>query len=81
MKPQKMFDRYPVLTAILIILALLAGSSAQLSLPPSTQATQHQKPANRAGAADISDHSQSNRKTDRLDPLKQKNDALKRRAE
>ena len=76
MKRQKMQNRSSILPAILIILGLLAGSSAQLSLPPSAQAAQDQKPASGAGAVATSEESQSNQETSRRARLEQQFAAL-----
>ncbi len=69
MKYQVMETRFPILTAILMVLGLLIGSSAQLSLPPSAQVTQDPLPARRINAGTTSNDSQSNRETDRLTPV------------
>jgi hypothetical protein len=65
---QKIFEILPV---ILIVLGLLMGSSAQLSLPPSAQPPSAQGAQNwnaphRAGANTTSDDSLSRQEIDRL---------------
>ncbi|MGH9939087.1 MAG: S8 family peptidase [Blastocatellia bacterium] len=74
MKRQKMQNRSSILPAILITLGLLAGSSAQLSLPPSAQAAQDQRPASGAGAT--SNEPQSDQETNRRARLEQQFAAL-----
>jgi subtilisin family serine protease len=78
MKRQKMPNRFSsILPAIIMAVCLLAGSSAQLSLPPTAQAAQDPKPASDATSA--SDETQSNQEANRIARLEQKIAALKER--
>ena len=66
MKRQKLQNRFSsILPVIIMVICLLAGSSAQLSLPPSAQATHDQKPASGA-----SDKTQSNQACAEISSLK-----------
>ncbi|MCI0524870.1 MAG: hypothetical protein L0Y75_06360, partial [Acidobacteria bacterium] len=58
MKNRKMQNRFSILTAIVLILGLLAGSHPQLSFTSPAQAAQDPQPARGASAA--SDEPQSN---------------------
>ncbi|MGE0132830.1 MAG: S8 family serine peptidase [Blastocatellales bacterium] len=73
MKRQKMHNRFPILPVILMAAGLLAGSSSYLSLPPSAQAAQDQRPSSVA-----SDEAQSNQETNRIARLEQKIAAFKK---
>ncbi len=78
MKRQKMQNRFSsILPVIIMVVCLLAGGSAQLSLPPSAQAAQDPKPASDVTSA--SDETQSNQETNRIARLEQKIAALKER--
>ncbi len=75
MKRLKMQEKFSFLPAIILILGLIAGSSAELSLPAPALAAQD--PGRGGGAAAVSNASPSSQEATRLAQLEQKIDALK----
>ena len=74
MKRLKMQDKFSFLPAVILILGLIAGSSAELSLPASARAAQD--PGRGGAAAAASNEPQSSQEANRLAQLEQKIAAL-----
>src|SRR5262245_16615536 len=74
MKRLKMQAKFSFLPAVILTLGLIAGSSAELSLPASARAAQD--PGRGAGAPAASKESQSSQEANRLAQLEQKIAAL-----